>query len=79
MANTPFPTLDDMLAIVKPHNDKIVAEHRAEEAERINAELLASLKELVGALPQSPYGDTREHCERLDRARAAITKAEASA
>lgn len=27
-------TMDDMLAITKPHNDKIVAEYRADEAER---------------------------------------------
>ena len=33
-------TMDDMLAIVKPHNDKIVAEHKLDLAwQRINAKL----------------------------------------
>ncbi len=71
-------TMDDMLAIVKPHNDKIVAEYRAEEAESLNAELLASLKELLDAPGQSPYGDSREHQARIARAKAVVAKAEAA-
>ena len=49
-------TLDDMMRIVKPHNEKIIAEHRAEEAAR-------SLELIVGHLgaakvQRAPSDDT---------------------
>lgn len=39
-------TMDDMLAIVKPHNDKIVAEHKLECALRENARLRRLLHDI---------------------------------
>lgn len=40
-------TMDEMLAIVKPHNDKIVAESRLARCEQSRAELLAALEDIL--------------------------------
>ena len=48
-------TMDDMLAIVKPHNDKIIAEGRAATLADENAKLRTALtklsNEVLGSLP----------------------------
>jgi hypothetical protein len=40
-------TMDDMAAIVKPHNDKLIAEGRLAEAERQNTALRKTLGEIA--------------------------------
>lgn len=40
--------MDDVLAVIRPHHDKIVAEHRAEEAGRKLANVTEALREAQG-------------------------------
>lgn len=54
-------TMDDMPQIVKPHNDKIVAEARLDEAYRAIRELLALIdisKMETSSLPTNEYEAT---------------------
>lgn len=63
-----YPTLDDLVAIVKPHNDKLIAECRLAQAERkiaqmqkaltyLSNEVLASLP-LMEPLARREFGNT---------------------
>lgn len=46
----PMLSMDDMLAIVKPHNDKIIAEGRAADLEREIDRLHAKIFDLKSSL-----------------------------
>lgn len=64
-------TMDDILAIVKPHHDKIIAEGKAERLEKQNAELLDALRSLTDS-----YEKFHGWTPKVQRARAVIAKAE---
>jgi hypothetical protein len=78
--------MDDIVAIVKPHNDRIVAQHRADEADQKLAELYVRLFDLRASLGACvalmefdiaergiPLTDTRRDV--IARAKAAMEKA----
>lgn len=74
-------TLEDAAAIVKPHNDKIVAEHKLAEAERENSRLRAALTAQVATIDAwsntTTPGNASEALIEVGKiARAALAKAD---
>lgn len=59
-------TLDDIQAIIKPHNDKLIAEGRANKIEAENRRLRAALRK-IGYAPEGGTGPTLSEAIKIAR------------